>query len=87
MTDGEILKTASEAGWNVEHRATNDYIIKFARELLQKMQARIERLEKAAEQAADVLDDVIADYEGERMDAVDARNELDKALFQVRGKK
>lgn len=36
MTDGEILAIAREVGWNVEHRATNDYIIKFARALMDK---------------------------------------------------
>lgn len=31
MTDEEVLKVASDVGWNIEHRATNDYIIKLAR--------------------------------------------------------
>lgn len=33
MTDEEVLKVASEVGWNVEHKATNDYLVRFARAL------------------------------------------------------
>lgn len=36
MTDGEILKIASEVGWNVEHKASNDYLVRFARALMDK---------------------------------------------------
>ena len=39
MTDEEVLRVASECGWNVEHRATNDYIITFARALMDKQRA------------------------------------------------
>lgn len=30
MTDGEILAIARDVGWNTEHRATNDYLVRFA---------------------------------------------------------
>ena len=85
MKDGEILKAASDAGWNVEHKATNDYIIKFANVLLEIDRARVARLVDAAERAADVFDDIIADYEGNRQDASAARDALDEAVFWVRG--
>lgn len=31
MTDGKILAIAREVGWNTEHRATNDYIVRLAK--------------------------------------------------------
>lgn len=36
MTDEQILMTAREVGWNTEHRATNDYLVRFARALMNK---------------------------------------------------
>ena len=43
MTDGEILKIASDVGWNTEHKASNDYLIKFARALMDKLNPPVER--------------------------------------------
>lgn len=39
MTDEQILAVAREVGWNTEHRATNDYIVRFARALMDKHRA------------------------------------------------
>ena len=36
MTDETILAIAREVGWNTEHKASNDYLIKFARALMVK---------------------------------------------------
>ena len=36
MTDGEILAVAREVGWNTEHKASNDYLVRFARALMDK---------------------------------------------------
>ena len=34
MTDEQILQTARDVGWNVEHKASNDYLVRFARALM-----------------------------------------------------
>ena len=39
MTDEEVLRIASDVGWNIEHKASCDYLIKFARALLGKQKA------------------------------------------------
>lgn len=34
MTEAEILKLAKELGWNIEHQATNQMLIKFAQAIM-----------------------------------------------------
>lgn len=34
MTDEEVLKVASSVGWNIEHKASCDYLVRFARALM-----------------------------------------------------
>jgi len=36
MTDQQILDTARDVGWNVEHRASCDYLIRFAKEVIRR---------------------------------------------------
>ena len=36
MTDEQILQTARSVGWNTEHKASNDYLVRFARALMDK---------------------------------------------------
>lgn len=34
FTESELIDVAKKIGWNVEHAATNEYLIRFAREIL-----------------------------------------------------
>lgn len=39
MTDQQILECAQEVGFNLEHRATNDCLLRFAKEVILKTEA------------------------------------------------
>ena len=45
MTDETILALAREVGWNTEHKASNDYLVRFARALMAKQWVGLTREE------------------------------------------
>ena len=45
MTDEQILAVAREVGWNTEHKASNDYLVRFARALMAKQWVGLTREE------------------------------------------